>query len=86
MTYTERQALNGLLANKKYFDAVSESQISTGTVGTAERFDGLTGQIVAAIADGSQRFASISTNSVLGVTSPAYARGNSGNGGYVDGR
>ncbi len=86
MTTAERLALSGLLANKKYFDASSESQISTGAVGTAERFDGLTGQIVAAIADGSQRFSSISNSSVLGVTAPAYARGNSGNGGYVDGR
>ncbi len=86
MTYQERQALNGLLANKKYFDAESESQVMTGAVGTAYAVDGLTGRTLAAVADGSQRFASISTSSVLGVTSPAYARGNSGNGGYVDGR
>ena len=90
MTYAERQALNGLLANKQYSDTRSQSTMAemaaSSNVGTAYRVDGATGRILSAIADGTERMNPITNSNLLGITTPAYSRGNSGNAGFGDGR
>jgi hypothetical protein len=85
MTTAERLALNGLLANKQYYDARSPIQTSTAT-GTMIGVDGQTGRAIAVVADGSARFNQIASSSQIGVTSTAYSKGNGNNGGYLSGR
>jgi hypothetical protein len=85
MTTAERLALNGLLANKQYYDARSPIQTSAAT-GTMIGIDGQTGRAIAVVADGSARFNRIASSSQIGVTSAAYSKGSGGNGGYLSGR
>jgi len=88
--YRQRSAMNNLLANKQYYDTQKNADYAqlaaSSAVGTAYAIDGQTGRVLSAVADGSERFNSITNSSLLGVTTPAYARGNSGNSGYGDGR
>jgi hypothetical protein len=85
MTTAERQALNGLLANKQYYDARSPIQSSAAT-GTMVGIDGQTGRAIAVVADGTARFNQIASSSQIGVTSAAYSKGTGGNGGFLSGR
>lgn len=86
MSYFDRAAQNSLTDQAKYFNTRNAQDNSSSVVGTAYAINPLTGQLVTAIADGSERFKSITPSSLLGVTTSAYARGNSGNAGYGDGR
>jgi len=86
MSYFDRAAQNSLTEQAKYFNTRNAQDNGSSIVGTAYRVDGQTGRVLSAIADGTERFNSITNSSLLGVTSPAYARGNSGNSGYGDGR
>lgn len=85
MTTAERLALNGLLANKQFFDARSPIQTSAAT-GTMIGIDGQTGRAIAVIADGAARFNQVASSSQIGVTSAAYSKGSGGNGGFLSGR
>ena len=86
MSYFDRAAQNSLTEQAKYFNTRNAQDNISSVVGTAYRVDGFTGRVLSAIADGSERFNSITNSSLLGVTTSAYARGNSGNAGYGDGR
>ncbi len=86
MSYFDRAAQSSLTEQAKYFNTRNTQDNGFSIVGTAYRVDGQTGRVLSAIADGTERFNSITNSSLLGVTSPAYARGNSGNAGYGDGR
>lgn len=86
MNYFDRAKQNGLIDQAKYFNTRNGKETSSSAVGTAYGVDGQTGRILSAIADGSERFNSITNSSLLGITTPSYSRGNSGNGGFWDGR
>jgi hypothetical protein len=90
MNYFDRAAMNARVETAKYnntrVNANYAEMAASSTVGTAYGIDGLTGAVRSAVADGSERFNSITNSSLMGITTPAYARGNSGNSGYGDGR
>jgi len=85
LTTAERLALNGLLANKQFFDARSPIDSSAAT-GTMIGFDGQTGHAIAVIADGTARFNQITSSNQIGVTSAAYSKGTGGNSGFLSGK
>ena len=84
MTTAERLALNNLVANKRFYDAIADNNNVTST-GTQMGIDGATGRALITAADGIVRTNSIASSSQLGMTS-GFVGGSGGNAGFSDGQ